>query len=187
MALFKKSEPVEEPQPTASQSTPGAKKAVPTPSRREAEAARRARLNPQLSPKEARRREREAQARAREKALTAQDAEPARVLLRDFVDSRFNLAEFAMPVLFALLLVTMAMSMVPGLVEMSQWFLFVSWGYIGLMMLDTFVMWRKYKVVLADRYPGTPLQGLLSYGFNRQFTFRRWRRPAPRVKRGGSY
>lgn len=179
MALFKKSEPVEEPQPA-----PGAKKAVPTPSRREAEAARRQRLNPQLSPKEARRRERATQAKARERALAAQDAEPSRVLMRNFVDSRFNLAEFAMPVLFSLLLVTMALSMVPSLLGFSEWFLFVSWGYIALMMLDTWLMWRRYKVLLAERHPGTPLQGLLSYGFNRQFTFRRWRRPAPQVKRG---
>ena len=32
-----------------------------------------------------------------------------------------------------------------------------------------------------------PLRGLLMYGFNRQMTFRRWRRPAPRIKRGEAY
>lgn len=179
MALFKKSEPVEEPQPAASDSAPG-KKAVPTPTRREAEAARRARLNPQLSPKEARKRERAEREKARVKGLEAQDALPSRALLRDFVDSRFNYAEFGLPVLFALLLLTM----VPVFQQYVNWFVYLTWGYMVIMAFDAWLMWRRFKVILAERYPGTPLQGLFMYGFNRQFTFRRWRRPPPRVKRG---
>ncbi|MBK8463441.1 MAG: DUF3043 domain-containing protein [Nigerium sp.] len=179
MALFKKSEPVEEPQPPASGSASG-KKAVPTPTRREAEAARRARLNPQLSPKDARKRERDEREKARIKGLEAQEAVPSRALLRDFVDSRFNYAEVGLPVLFALLLLTM----LPLFQQYVNWFVYLTWGYMAFMAVDAWRMWRRYKALLAERYPGTPLKGLFMYGFNRQFTFRRWRRPAPRVKRG---
>lgn len=177
--MFKKSEPVQAPPPAASDSARG-KKAVPTPTRREAEAARRARLNPQLSPKEARRRERSERDKARQKSLDTQEAQPSRALLRDFVDSRFNVGEFGLPVLFGLLLLTM----LPVFQVYVTWFVYLTWGYMAIMILDSWLVWRRFKVLLAERLPGTPLQGLFMYGFNRQFTFRRWRRPAPRVKRG---
>lgn len=182
MALFKKSAepaPTPEPNPAGAQA-PGAKKNVPTPTRRQAEAARRERLNPALSPKEARRRERDATYEARQKSFSAQEDQPARQLLRDHVDSRFNPAEFAMPVLLAV----MAATLVPSFAQIIDYFLYVSWGYIALMVADAYLMWRRGKQLLAERLPGTPLKGLLMYAFNRQMTFRRWRRPAPRVKRG---
>ena len=88
MSLFKKSaEPEPTPEPEASVHAPGGKKSAPTPTRREAEAARRARLNPQLSPKEARRRERQAQYAVRDKQFAAVEASPARTLMRDHVDA----------------------------------------------------------------------------------------------------
>ncbi|MDO5533607.1 MAG: DUF3043 domain-containing protein [Propionibacteriaceae bacterium] len=181
MALFKKSdEPAPMPEPTHQ---PGAKKAAPTPTRREAEAARRQRLNPQLSPKEAKARARQAQYAARDRQLAEQEATPARTLMRKHVDARFNPAEFAMPVLLAI----MAATLIPAMLPHIQWLLYVSWAYIALMIVDLILMWRSYKRILGERYPGTPLRGLLMYGFNRQMTFRRWRRPAPLVKRGDAY
>ena len=181
MALFKKSaEPAETPEPTHAPHTPGARKSVPTPTRRQAEAARRERLNPSLSPKEAKQRERDASYEARQKTMDAHEAQPARQLMRDHVDSRFNPAELAMPVLLAV----MAATLVPSFSAIIDWFLYISWGYIAVMVVDGFLMWRRAKQLLAERLPGTPMKGLLMYGFNRQMTFRRWRRPAPRVKRG---
>ncbi len=180
MALFKKSA---EPEPTpqaAPTHAPGGKKAAPTPTRREAEAARRERLNPTLSPKEARARDRQAQMAARDRQFAEAEATPARTLMRDHVDSRFNPAEFAMPVLLAI----MAATLIPALLPYIQWFLYASWAYIAVIVLDVVLMWRSFKAKLAARHPNSPLRGLLMYGFNRQMTFRRWRRPAPRVKRG---
>lgn len=180
MALFKKSA---EPEPTpgpAPAPTPGGKKSVPTPSRREAEAARRQRLKPSLSPKEAKARDRQAQMAARDRQFAEVEASPARVLLRDHIDSRVNPAEFAMPVLLGI----MAATLIPAILPYIQYLLYASWAYIFLMVGDLFLMWRSYKTKLAERHPGTPLRGLLMYGFNRQMTFRRWRRPSPRVKRG---
>ncbi len=180
MALFKKSaEPEPTPQLTPTH-TPGGKKSAPTPTRREAEAARRERLNPTLSPKEAKQRDRQAQMAARDRQFAEQENTPARVLMRDHVDARFNPAEFAMPILLAI----MAATLIPALLPYIQYLLYASWAYIALMLLDVVLMWRSYKAKLAATHPNTPLRGLLMYGFNRQMTFRRWRRPSPRVKRG---
>ncbi len=77
--------------------------------------------------------------------------------------------------------------LIPALLPYIQWFLYASWAYIAVMVADVVLMWRSYKRLLAERHPGTPLRGLLMYGFNRQMTFRRWRRPAPRIKRGEAY
>jgi hypothetical protein len=41
--------------------------------------------------------------------------------------------------------------------------------------------------VLAERLPGAPTRGLMMYGINRAIQIRRFRMPAPRIKRGGSY
>lgn len=184
MALFKKpAEPEPAPQPQPEASRQDGRKSAPTPTRREAEAARRARLNPQLSPKEARRRARQTQYAARDKQFAEVEASPARMLMRDHVDARFNPAEFAMPFLLAV----MAATLIPAVLPYIQWLLYASWAYIALMVVDVFLMWRGFKKLLAERHPGTPLRGLLMYGFNRQMTFRRWRRPAPRVKRGEAY
>lgn len=182
MALFKKQTPQPE-VPAPSAPVAGGKKSVPTPSRREAEAARRARLNPQLSPKEARRRDRMAQEAARRKQMSAQEEQPGRQLLRDLVDSRFNPAEVAMPVLLGIL----ALTLIPALKPYAEWLLYASWGFIAVIALDTFLLWRRFKTLVAQRHPGTPLRGLLMYLFNRQMTFRRWRQPPPRVQRGESF
>lgn len=181
MALNKSPQPVE-PSP-GTPSTPAAgpvRKSVPTPSRRDAEAARRQRLNPTLSPKEAKRRQRAADLQARQRTFAAHDAQPGRQLVRDVVDSRFNLGEIAVPVL----LVLMAATLFPGFVQYLDVFLYLSWGYILAMVVDGWLMWRRFKQLAAERIPGLPTKGLLMYGFNRQMSFRRWRQPQPRVKRG---
>ena len=93
VGLFKSSKnstPVT-PEPPAS---PGqaARKDRPTPSRREAEAARMARLHPELDPKKAKQINREATDQRRRAQMTAVDNLPERALMRDVVDSRFNLS-----------------------------------------------------------------------------------------------
>jgi DUF3043 family protein len=82
----------------------------PTPSRREAEAARKARLGKMpMDPKERRRAERsvrnEAYQRQRQalrsgdaKNFPARDQGPARAFIRDYVDGRLRMLEFLMPI-----------------------------------------------------------------------------------------
>ncbi len=181
MALFKSNR--QEPQqpaaaePVASEGGPQ-KKSAPTPTRKAAEAARRERMNPTLSPKQARARERAVRAASREKSFQALEASPQRQLMRDLVDSRFNAGEFAMPIL----LLVMASTFLPGAQGWISWALYFTWAYFALIIMDTFLMWRKYKRLAAER--DLPTRGMLFYGFNRTLSFRRWRQPAPRVKRG---
>jgi hypothetical protein len=48
-------------------------------------------------------------------------------------------------------------------------------------------MWRGFKKLLAVRVPKASTRGLLMYGVNRAIQIRRFRMPAPRVKRGESF
>lgn len=180
VALFKKSEPVDETPAPAPTQVPGGKKSAPTPTRREAEAARRARLNPQLTKREAKERERQQENAARAKALATVDALPERTLMRNVVDSRFNMAEYALPILLGI----MALTLIPGAQEFITWFMAASWGYILAMAVDAWLMWNKFKKLMAERMPNKSTKGLFLYGFNRQTTFRRWRNPKPAVNRG---
>ncbi|MFT4295413.1 MAG: DUF3043 domain-containing protein [Micropruina sp.] len=169
------------PAPEAATTAPKAK-SVPTPKRRDAEAARRQRLNPQLSPKEARKRAREDAAADRRKRMEQLDGTPGKVLMRNWVDSRFNLAEWSMPILMALLLVVLVVSpMYPAMVEPAT---YATWAFMLLIVVDIVRMWRGFKKLAAQRIPKEPLKGLLYYGFNRSLSLRRIRIPRPVVNRG---
>lgn len=157
-------------------------KSVPTPKRRDAEAARRQRLNPQLSPKEARKRARDEAAADRRKQMEAVEKHPGRELMRNWVDSRTSMAEWSMPVLMALLAVVLVITpMYPGLVEP---FTYATWAFMCLVIVDIWMMWRGFKRLAAERIPREPLKGLFYYGFNRSLSLRRIRVPRPVVKRG---
>ena len=56
--------------------------------------------------------------------------------------------------------------------------------FILAVLADCYLMWRGFKRVLADRLPGAPTRGLMMYGVNRSIQIRRFRMPAPRLKRG---
>ncbi len=160
-----------------------AKKAAPTPSRKAAEAARRERLNPTLSPKEAKLRQRAAEAANRQRAMAGYEASPQRQLVRDVVDSRWNLGEVALPIL----LLVMAMTFIPQFLPYVGWGVYFTWAFMATLALDTWFMWRTVKKLAAERLPGVPLKGLLMYGFNRQMQMRRWRQPPARLKRGETF
>ncbi|WP_052462631.1 DUF3043 domain-containing protein [Nigerium massiliense] len=157
-----------------------AKKDHPTPTRREAEAARRQRLNPTLSKKEMKARERASRVAQRQREYQTVDATPERQLVRDVVDSRFNIGEIAMP----LLLVLMAVTFIPAFLHYATWVIYGMYAFLIVMVLDSVLLWRRIKRMLAERLPDRPRRGLGMYMFNRQMSFRRWRTPAPRVKRG---
>lgn len=180
---YQRTEPTpEEPTPATTGPAHPAKKSAPTPSRREAEAARRERLNPTLTPKEARRKQREAQNALRDARFREAESAPGKVLMRDFVDARKGLAAWSMPLLMG----TLALSLVAGsfgtgAVAMVSYF---TWLLMGMIALDLFLMWRQFRKLAAERLPDTPLKGLLAYGINRSINLRRLRMPAPRVKPG---
>lgn len=187
MALFRpydrseSAKPESTPVEPADQAKSG-KKEAPTPSRREAEAARRERLNPTLSAKELRAKERAAKNSMRDAQYAKSEGTPGKVLMRDFVDSRRSLAGYAMPVLMVTLAVSLLVSSLsPDAALLVTYFTYSVFALIGI---DIFMMWRKYKKLHAERLPNVPLKGLMPYMLNRAINLRRLRLPAPRVKPG---
>ena len=188
MALFRPYSPqqssdksVSEPEPVVT--TPGrpAGKGAPTPTRKEAEAARRQRITPVLTKKERKVRERQIASTARNKAMGELENRPERQLLRDHVDNRWNVGEFMLPVMLLFLALSLTANMFPTLVVVAT---AGTWGLLLSVVLDGFLMWRSFKKILAERVPRASTRGLAMYMFNRSIMLRRFRRPAPRIARG---
>lgn len=163
------------------ESTTRSGKGAPTPTRKQAEAARRQRVNPVLTKKEERVKDRDLRRMSQQKAMAAQDNQPERALLRDFIDARFNVTEFLLPTWLVVFAVSLLATKWPVLVEYSA---IAAWLLLVLAVVDLFIMWRGYKKLLAVKHPGASTRGLLMVGINRALSIRPWRAPAPRVKRG---
>ncbi|AQX16658.1 hypothetical protein BCR15_10800 [Tessaracoccus lapidicaptus] len=179
----------EAPAPAAAeptQPTPEARQAVrrkqgATPTRRAAEAARMERLHPTLTPKQQRKADSAAKSRARAEAWDRVEKSPERQLLRDYVDTRWTAAEFMMP---AMILVMAAVMVTMNNVVLSSWISMSLWVMLAITIINVAIMWRGFKKLLAERHPGASTRGLLVYMFNRSLMIRRFRQPAPRIKRG---
>lgn len=187
MALFRRHAGTSEPEPEAAPTSPagpGVKKDRPTPSRKEAEAARRQRVTRNLTPKQARA-ENAKQARAdRMRALTAREKAPEKALMRDYVDARLNLGEFLLPSVVVLLAVTILGSYWP---EVTVFITLIMYAFILGVFFDCALMWRGFKRVLAERIPNASTKGVMLYGITRATQIRRFRMPPPRVKRGEKF
>jgi hypothetical protein len=162
-------------------------KGRPTPTRKEAEAAARARakagLDPRASKKQQRqyRAERSREVRAGIKAgdqryLPARDQGPVRAFVRDYVDARLNMAEFAVPLLFASLLFSSA-----GMAELGSAIMNV---LILVVVLDSVLLRWRMRRELKRRFPDGELKGTTFYAFMRALQLRFLRLPKPRVKLG---
>ena len=186
MALFRRNNQAVTPEPPATtvDPEPTGKKDRPTPTRKEAEAQRRQRMTTTLSKKEARAAASRQSRAQRLKAVSAREAVPERVLMRDYIDARFNLGEFLLPAVVVILLVTVAGSYWPNvtLISTAAMYLFI----LGV-FVDGYLMWRGFKKVLASRLPKASTKGLLMYGMARSTQIRRFRSPPPRIKRGDPY
>jgi hypothetical protein len=184
VALFRRNSQAAAPEPTTTINAPAGKKDRPTPTRKEAEAARRQRMTTTLSKKEARQTASRQSRAARMKAVSAREAAPEKVLMRDYIDARFNLGEFLLPSVVVILAVTILGSYWPAvtLIATLAMYLFI----LGV-FVDGYLMWRGFKRVLAARLPKASPKGLLMYGMTRSTQIRRFRSPAPRIKRGEAY
>jgi hypothetical protein len=187
-----KSETSSQTESTAPQPKPGGK-GRPTPTRREAEAARKAALKKPRNRKEAAayRREKVRIERAKmqealktgdDRYLPAADKGPVRRFARDYVDARWSVMEFALPVLLVISLLGVVFSQaflwLPGLVNML--FLVM----ILAIAADWFVLTRGLKKAVAGKFPNEPAKGIGFYAVRRTMQMRRWRLPKPMVARG---
>ncbi|MER5312575.1 DUF3043 domain-containing protein [Streptomyces sp. NPDC002773] len=171
---------------------PEAPKGRPTPKRSDAQTQRRRAATVPTDRKEAAKRQREARrsdlARQREalasgdeRYLPARDKGPVRRFVRDFVDSRFAIAEFFLPMAVVILVLSLFGNTNRSLQNIS---LLLWLGVIILIVIDSIGIWLRLRKQLAERFPNEPKRGAIAYGLMRTLQMRRLRLPKPQVKRG---
>ncbi|MFF9812674.1 DUF3043 domain-containing protein [Streptomyces sp. NPDC014006] len=169
---------------------PQAPKGRPTPKRSEARSQRRSVATTPTNRKEAAKRQREerrvtmerqrqALASGDERYLPARDKGPVRRFARDFIDSRFNIAEFFLPMAVVILVLSMVRVGALQSIALLLWLI-----VIVLIVLDSIVTGFRLKKRLAERFPDQNKRGAVAYGLMRSLQMRRLRLPKPQVKRG---
>ena len=170
---------------------PGAK-GHPTPTRKEAEAARRQRAKAPMDKKAAQKllRERRAESNAKmregmrrgdERYLPARDQGPVKRFIRDFVDARLSIAEFLLP----LLVIVMVMQY-SGNKEMVAFGSNLMSVTLLVVLADTMWMVFRLKRALREKFPDENLKGTTFYTLMRTIQLRWLRLPKPKVKIGGA-
>ena len=159
----------------------------PTPTRKEAEAARKKALKPPMTRKEQVQRDREARRRIRQrqqealrtgddKFLPLRDRGPIKRFARDYVDRRRLIAEYLLPIL----LFTFIVTMFPQFATVGM----IAWMTATLIaIIEETLLIRGLKKELARRFPGQSTKGITLYTIMRTTQLRRFRLPHPQVKR----
>lgn len=164
-----------------------------TPSRKEAEAARKKQMKTPTSRKEQAKRDRAARDAMRikqrealkngdERYLPAREQGPVRRFCRDYVDRRFNVAEFLLPFLVILLVVSVFFAGGDGANAVLLNIVYPI--VIVATLVDEFIMVRGLKKELRARFPNESLKGTTTYAVLRSTQLRRFRLPKVQVKRG---
>ncbi|WP_300677602.1 DUF3043 domain-containing protein [Nocardioides sp.] len=167
-------------------------KGRPTPTRKEAEAARLAKARKPRTRKEAAAAERaqrfdnstkmrQAMKTGDERYLPSRDKGPVRRFVRDYVDSKFTIAELILP----LLVITLVMGFVSG---QNKQLVAFSNAFMMLMLLVTaanlMIIWFGLRRELSRRWPDLTRRGLAYYACIRTLQLRVLRMPKPQVKIG---
>lgn len=169
-------------------------KGRPTPSRKEAEAARKKQMKTPMTRKEqakrdrvvreeARLRQREAMKSGDDRYLPPREQGPVRRFARDHVDRRYNVAEYLLPFLVVLLL----LFAVAGSISENASTALTAIVYplvIISTVVDEVVMVRGLKKGLRERFGDDAVKGSTTYAVLRSTQLRRFRLPKPQVKRG---
>lgn len=188
--MFSRSASPAAPDPTPSEPTVG--KGHRTPTRKEAEAARRHPLVPadrkaaakaqKAAGREARDREYQAMQTGDERFLPPRDKGPVRRYVRDHVDARRNLGEYFLPVSVVMILAVMlsGQNVTAGLIVILVLYLAVA-----ATIVDATILARGLRKRLNAKFgPSAVPKGTIMYGALRAFQMRRMRLPKPQVTRG---
>ncbi len=165
-------------------------KGRPTPSRKEAEAAAKARAKVPRTRREQMKAQRGARAESSktvrqgmkdgdERYMMARDKGPVRRFIRDFVDSRFSFVELMVPLLIVTLLLGYSGS--PYLVSVGNTVLL---GTVLLVVLDILLMRFRLRRELGRRFPDEPTKGTTYYAVMRALQMKFMRMPKAKVKIG---
>jgi hypothetical protein len=164
-------------------------KGRPTPTRKEREAANKRPLVPgdrKLAAKEARAKMAEAREKARvgyaagdERYLPARDRGPQKKFIRDYVDARFNVGEFLIPIMFVVIILTLIPS-----AEVQVYAMLAIWAFFLLALIDVFLLGRRLRKRLAEKFGESKVErGVRWYAAMRSLQLRVLRLPKPQVKR----
>jgi hypothetical protein len=163
-----------------------APKGRPTPSRKEAEAARKARLGAlPTDPKARRKVERSLQrdSAARERAAVrsgdarnfpARDRGPARAFVRDYVDGRLRLLEFLMPLV--------VLSWLTILLHNTKLYIYASFVMEGVVIVGialSVMLNLRVKKLVREKFGADETRGVGFYAFSRALMPRPMRQPKP--------
>lgn len=172
------------------QHDPQAPKGRPTPKRSQAQSRRRQAITVPTDRKAAARqaretrrvelaKQREALAGGDERYLPVRDKGPVRKYARDYIDSRFRVAEFFLPI--AVVILVLSIVRVGSLQALSLLLWLV---VIVAIVLDSFVTGFRLRSQLRKRFPDKSTKGAVAYGLMRSIQMRRMRLPKPQVGRG---
>jgi hypothetical protein len=163
------------------------KKGKPTPKRKEAQAKLKvSSLSPAASKEakkalkaQARVRRLEARAaymRGEESALPVKDKGPVRRFVRNYVDERKSVTEYFLVFIMFILFLTVIPSPAVQLGAIVLMYSAMIW-----VAIDGFLLSRRVKKLVAEKFPDQPTKGLGLYGWMRSTQLRRLRAPAPQV------
>lgn len=187
--MAKKITPTDQPQPAETE-LPRVGKGAPTPTRKAREAALQRPLVPgdrKTANKDARakmsltrERARVGMAAGEERFLPERDKGAQRRFTRDWVDARFNVGEFMIPIMFIVIILTF----LPDLTVQSVGIL-VLWGFFAAAVLDCVWLSFRLKAKIKERFKVDAAQkGTAWYASMRALQLRVMRLPKPQVKRG---
>jgi len=164
-----------------------------TPSRKEAEAMRKAQMKVPMTRREQSKRDRAARESVRvkqnealrgggsDKYLPARDRGPVRHFCRDFVDRRWNVAEFMLPALVVILLLTFIRT------SWSEAIIYPLWAVmIVATVIDEILLVRGLRRAIRRRFSPSEVKGTTAYSVLRSTQMRRFRLPKPQIARGAT-
>jgi len=164
-------------------------KGAPTPTRRQQEAARKRPLVPddrKLAAREARQKAAQARERARlgmaageEKYLPARDRGPQKRYVRDYVDARFSVGEFLIPIMFIVILLTF----IPDPYVQTYGILGL-WAFFIIAVVDSVILGFIVTKKLERKFGAGNVERVRWYAAMRALQLRVMRLPKPMVKRG---
>jgi hypothetical protein len=116
-----------------------------------------------------------------ESGLPARDKGPVRRYIRDYIDARWNLAEFMLPVM----LIVLALSFLRTN-EILFFVTILTYAILLTAIVDTVLMWRGLRKRLTAKFgeEAAKAKGNGMYAAMRAFQLRRSRMPRALVKRG---
>jgi hypothetical protein len=123
-----------------------------------------------------------------ERYLPARDKGPQRKFVRDFIDSRYTVGEFMIPLMFSVIIATFLpqYNAVDGSqVGLQMTVIIAMYGFFFIAVADAMIFGRKLLKVMGEKFGETKLEkGHRWYAATRAFQFRPLRVPKPQVVRG---